>query len=170
MPTLDLKRPHTVVGGRNPLYYIQNGHGFNRAGDYLGEFDSQGDFVAEAPATAEDTVVTGDGGKSEAELEADRLAAEERARIDLEAQEKAAKEQADAEAKAKADAEAQRLAAEGSAGTGDGEGTTQPAYKGVKAATMKTMCEERGLDFEPSAGREALLAILVADDKAKASA
>lgn len=133
-PTLDLQRPHTTVGGRNPLYYIQNGHGFNRAGEYLGEFDAQGEPTGKAPVQ--------NAGKSADESEAERKAAEELARIEQEAQAKAAAEKAGPEA----------------------------AYKGVKAATMKTMCEQRGLDFEPSADRDALLAILIADDKAKASA
>lgn len=137
MPTFDPARPHTIVGGRLPLYYIQSGHGFGRNGLYLGEFDAQGDFVSDMPAPAAETVVepsAESGAESCTEPSAETGAP-------------ATSETAAAET---TEPEAEKPAAE--------------PYRGVKAATMKRMIEERGLDFDPSASRDDLVAILVADD------
>ena len=122
--TLDLKKPYTTVGGRNPLYYIQNGHGFNRAGEYLGECNSQGEIVATSQAVEEQPDPAADEKASDAP---------------------------DAEAQSPKDSVVQQ----------------EELYKGVKSATMKKMIEERGLTYEPDADRDALVAILVADDNAK---
>ncbi len=48
MRKLDVLQPHTKVGGRNPLFYLQAGHGFARDGRYLGRFDAQGEQIGAA--------------------------------------------------------------------------------------------------------------------------
>ena len=48
---LDKARPYTTVGGRLPLFYLQDGKGYNRAGEYLGAYDAQGDPVEGAAVT-----------------------------------------------------------------------------------------------------------------------
>lgn len=45
---LDLKKDHVVVGGRLPLYYMQDGRGYNRKGEFLGFYNDQGE-PTEAP-------------------------------------------------------------------------------------------------------------------------
>ena len=152
MPTFDPARPHTIVGGRLPLYYIQSGHGFSRNGAYLGEFDAQGDFVSDMPAPAAETGTaladeSGAESGTEPSAETGAPATSETAAAETTEPETAANPDMPA---TPAEPESEKPAAE--------------PYRGVKAATMKRMIEERGLDFEPSATRDDLVAILVADD------
>jgi len=46
MKSIDKSKPHTQVGGKLPLFYMQNGFGFNRVGELLGLFDEQGNAIS----------------------------------------------------------------------------------------------------------------------------
>lgn len=137
---LNKQKAFAQVGGRLPLFYMQDGHGFNRNEEYLGEYDAQGEKIADA------LVVTGDTGDQSGSGD-----------------------------------DAGDLAPNDPVDTADsGDPDPQPTepeapvaeepYKGVKAATMKRELEARGIDFEPNASRDDLVALLVADDKAKSNA
>lgn len=45
--TLDRTKRVTVVGGRAPLRYLQDGAGFDAQGQYLGEFTAQGEPIGD---------------------------------------------------------------------------------------------------------------------------
>jgi len=49
----DPKGDYVTVGGRHPLKYMQNGHGFTAKGDCLGVFNDQGEKVGDVPAVFE---------------------------------------------------------------------------------------------------------------------
>lgn len=48
---LDKDKPYTIVGGKRPLCFMQDGHGFDAAGNDLGRYDAQGEpeKAADAP-------------------------------------------------------------------------------------------------------------------------
>ena len=51
MTTIDLSKPYTRVGGREPLAYMQGGYGFDSDMKCLGQFTASGE-----PITASDEV------------------------------------------------------------------------------------------------------------------
>ncbi len=53
MKTLDRRRRVTQVFGRQPLRYLQDGHGFDAAERYLGRFNDQGEPLAAADSKGE---------------------------------------------------------------------------------------------------------------------
>ena len=52
MKTFNKDAPHTSVGGRPPLAFMQDGSGFDGAGRYLGDVNSQGELVASSAKPA----------------------------------------------------------------------------------------------------------------------
>lgn len=47
--TIDFDQPYAKVVGRSPLAYMQDGKGFGVKGDYLGEYDDQGEPKRKKP-------------------------------------------------------------------------------------------------------------------------
>lgn len=47
--TFDPKQTKTVVSGREPLKYIQDGEGFDGSGKHLGKVDAKGELKVSTP-------------------------------------------------------------------------------------------------------------------------
>lgn len=151
--TIDPGRSVTIVGGRLPLYYLQDGHGFDRARNYLGEYDDNGNRLGDSepldpvvPLTIVTTPAAPLGADSAGEGDDDQ----------------AGKEGGDEGGAGQSDEQAG--AGEQSDDSSADDAVAEAPYKGVRAAQLKRHLEDRGIDIPANSDRDALVALLVADD------
>jgi len=165
-PVLDKTKGATIAGGRPPLYFIQNGHGFNRGGDYLGECNEQGELMPDAGQPDLDKIPQPDG-------EPDQTGGAENDTGDNDKQDVQQGESGEA-AQEGQEPSAADTATENSADTSaQAESTKQPEpapskaepaepFKGVQIKTLLKKAEDAGLDVEPGIQRDELIKKLVA--------
>jgi hypothetical protein len=133
-PTLNKAKDFVEVGGRLPLFYMQDGHGFDRAGNYLGEFDAQGEprkkGAAKETFPEPESPVTEDDSYPWPAPEADVSSAD--------SGDTAGDQAPPAQSPATAD-----------------------RYKGLKISTLRKRAEALGLDPDPGLSRDDLITLLL---------